>query len=187
MSDLALRVYGFSQESFVDGPGIRFVIFTQGCENACPHCHNPASWDINGGKRYTTREVIKMIKNAAKRPGKAFPQADKKTPCGKIQGVTFSGGEPFMQAGALIPVAQAVKSMGLDITTYTGHVYEDLARHADEDVKALLSLTDYLIDGPFIYSKRDIGMKFRGSSNQRIIDMNETRKAGFVVECSVFS
>ena len=181
-----LRIYGFTPESFVDGPGIRAVVFVQGCNNACPHCHNPDSWDITGGKKHTVREIIQMIKSArlpksqAGALSHAAPQARKRA-TRKIQGVTFSGGEPFLQAAALVQVAEAVKRLGLDLTTYTGYVYEDLVQRENADIQALLSLSDYLIDGPYIHSQRNIGLKFRGSANQRLIDMNETRRVGEVV------
>ena len=185
MNDV-LRIYGFSNESIVDGPGIRVVIFVQGCDNACPGCHNPNSWDINGGEEYTLRDVIKRIKEVSgggRRSKTAIALGasakKKKAPSQKVRGVTFSGGEPFLQARVLALLGKAVKRMGLDITTYTGHVYEELG--SDSDTKALLDITDYLIDGPYIQEKRDIGLKFRGSSNQRIIDMNKTREAGVVV------
>ena len=198
-----LRIYGFASESFVDGPGIRVVVFVQGCDNACPGCHNPDSWDIAGGEEYTVRDVVKKIKKASKggrssavlssmaravasdvsvSNGPDTPDSvNKKAPSQKVRGVTFSGGEPFLQAGALVKLGQAVKRMGLDIATYTGHLYEELALSPDKDIKALLDITDYLIDGPYIQEKRDIGLKFRGSANQRIIDMGETRKVGRVV------
>ena len=179
-----LRLSGFSQESFVDGPGIRVVLFVQGCDNACEHCHNPESWDVNGGEEYTIREVIKMVKDAAgaakKRNLHKLAGAAQK----EVQGVTFSGGEPFMQAGALVMVARAVRRIGLDLTVYTGYLYEELCERPDKDIQALLALADYLIDGPYIHKQRDIGLKFRGSSNQRVIDMNETRKLGRVVQFS---
>jgi len=193
-----LRLSGFSQESFVDGPGIRVVVFVQGCDNACAHCHNPESWDINGGEEYTIREVIKKIKDAAgaSRKRKLYttaglsPSAASKTALqrnkklgsqSEVKGVTFSGGEPFMQAGALVKVAQAARRIGLDITVYSGHTYEELSASPDGDIQDLLALADYLIDGPYIHERRDIGLKFRGSANQRVIDMNATRKAGQVV------
>jgi len=164
------------------------VVFVQGCENACGHCHNPGSWDINGGEVHSVREVIKMVKNAAG----AHRRRNLHTTSGsspsnmniqkEIQGVTFSGGEPFLQAGALVKIGQAAKRMGLDITVYTGHLYEELITRPNEDIQALLALADYLKDGPYIHEQRDIGLKFRGSANQRIIDMNETRKTGQVIQ-----
>jgi len=181
-----LRIYGFANESFVDGPGIRVVVFVQGCDNACPQCHNLDSWDINGGEEHTVRDIIKKIKKASGRTnGDALPFAGSKTKkkalSQKVRGVTFSGGEPFLQAEALAEIAQAIKPLGLDITTYTGNTYEELATRPDKGIQALLSVTDYLIDGPYIHEKRNIGLKFRGSANQRIIDMNETRRSGNIV------
>ena len=175
-----MRICGFSSESFVDGPGIRAVIFVQGCDNACPHCHNPESWDPGGGEEHTVRDVIKMIKAAAPFvPNRGGTKAPRQR---KVRGVTFSGGEPFLQAKELVQVAQAVKKLGLDITTYTGNTYEQLVQRQDEDITALLALTDYLIDGPYVHELRNIGLKFRGSANQRIIDMAATREAGAAVE-----
>ena len=131
-----------------------------------------------GGEEYTVRQVIKKIKGGSL----AFPHAKKKAPRGKqIQGVTFSGGEPFLQAAALVMVAQAVKRMGLDITVYSGYTYEELCQSPDEAVQALLNLADYLIDGPYIHGKRDLNLPFRGSVNQRVINMKETRRRGKVV------
>jgi len=190
-----LRLSGFSQESFVDGPGIRVVVFVQGCDNACEHCHNPESWDLSGGEEYTTREVIKMIKDAAgvsRRKSNTMAalgltsqgvrQKNKRSRPKEFQGVTFSGGEPFLHAGALVKIATAVKRLGLDLTVYTGHTYEELSTRQDEDIQALLALADYLIDGKYVHELRDISLKFRGSKNQRVIDMDATRKAGLVVE-----
>jgi len=192
-----LRMSGFSHESFVDGPGIRVVVFVQGCENACEHCHNPESWDINGGEEHSVRDVIKMVKDAAGAsrrrnlhttaglsPSNPQRDASKKNthPRKEVQGVTFSGGEPFLQAGALVKIAQAAKRMSLDVTVYTGYTYEQLITRPNEDIHALLALTDYIIDGAYVHKLRDIGLKFRGSSNQRVIDLNETRKIGRVVE-----
>jgi anaerobic ribonucleoside-triphosphate reductase activating protein len=97
-----------------------------------------------------------------------------------IKGVTFSGGEPFMQAGDLAQIAFEAKRIGWDVTTFTGHTYEELNAREDADIHALLDLTDYLIDGPYLKEERDLHLKFRGSANQRVIDMNATRKHGRV-------
>jgi anaerobic ribonucleoside-triphosphate reductase activating protein len=160
-----MRLSGFTYESIVDGPGLRVVIFAQGCLCACAFCHNPESWPLEGGQEHTVREIIRMIKKPG--PGRK-----------RIRGVTFSGGEPFLQAGEFAQVAIEAKRVGWDVCTFTGYTYEELLERDDADIKALLSHTDYLIDGPYIHEKREIGLKFRGSSNQRIIDMNETRKRG---------
>ena len=158
-----MRIAGINYESLVDGPGLRVVVFAQGCDLGCPNCHNPDSWNTSGGDEYSVRELVRMIKKV--RPGRKM-----------VRGVTFSGGEPFMQAKDLADVAAAVKRMGWDVATYTGHTYERLIERAqDAGVQALLSLTDYLIDGPYIHEERDLDLRFRGSGNQRIIDMNATR------------
>jgi len=158
-----MKIAGITYESLVDGPGIRVVVFVQGCEMACPHCHNPESWSKTSGRDYTVREVIRMVKKAG--PGKKL-----------VRGVTFSGGEPFLQAGDLAQIAYEAKRIGWDVTTYTGYTYEELAAREDTGVQALLKLTDYLIDGPYMHEKRDLDLKFRGSTNQRVIDMDTTRR-----------
>ena len=163
-----MRLAGLSQESFVDGPGIRVVIYAQGCLHACAHCQNPQSWALDGGQEYTPREVMRMMK----KPGPAYKH---------IRGVTFSGGEPFLQAGELAQVGFEAKRIGWDVVTYTGYTYEQLKEREETDILALLSVTDYLIDGPYIHEERDLRLKFRGSANQRFIDMHETRKRGRVV------
>jgi anaerobic ribonucleoside-triphosphate reductase activating protein len=98
-----------------------------------------------------------------------------------LRGITFSGGEPFMQAAELALAAFEAHRIGWDVVTYTGYLYEDLRDNPDADVQALLSLSDMLVDGPYIHEQRDIGLKFRGSDNQRLIDLEATRKKGRVV------
>ena len=162
-----MRVSGVTYESLVDGPGLRVVLFVQGCRHGCFGCHNPESHDEDGGKEYTVPQVIRMLKKPG--PGRKL-----------VRGLTFSGGEPFLQAGDLATIAFEAKRIGWDVTTYTGFVYEDLKNQGDADVQALLELTDYLIDGPFEHDKRDLNLKFRGSYNQRVVDMNATRRSGAV-------
>ena len=144
------------------------VLFTQGCPHCCAECHNPESWPMDGGKDYSVSEILRMIK----RPG------PRRKP---LQGVTFSGGEPFLQSAELALAAFEAHRIGWDVVTYTGYLYESLRDNKDPDIQALLSLSDMLIDGPFIRERRDIGLKFRGSDNQRMIDLNATRKRGRVV------
>ena len=160
-----MRIFGITYESLVDGPGLRVALFVQGCRHGCPGCHNPDSHDENGGREYTVPQVIRMLKKPG--PGRKL-----------ARGLTFSGGEPFLQAGDLATIAFEAKRIGWDVTTYTGFVFEDLAGHADADVQALLGLTDFLIDGPYEQDKKDLNLKFRGSYNQRVIDMNATRRQG---------
>jgi len=165
-----MRLSGIKYESLVDGPGLRVVIFVQGCEMGCPGCHNPDFHARMGGREAGVQEVIRLMKKPG--PGRKL-----------ARGVTFSGGEPFMQAGDLVQIAFEAKRIGWDVTTFTGYTYEELLARNNAEINALLDLTDYLIDGPFIQEQRDLGLKFRGSSNQRYIDMNETRKYGQVKLC----
>ena len=160
-----MRLSGITPESLVDGPGLRYVIFTQGCQHRCPHCHNPETWDMDAGKEYSARQLIRLIKQQPKTK----------------QGVTFSGGEPFLQAAELAEAARAAHQKGWNVVTYTGFTYEELIENNDDGVKALLSATDILIDGKYIHELRSIELPFRGSSNQRMIDVAETRKEGRIV------
>lgn len=150
-----LRIAGTVNDSIVDGPGIRFTIFVQGCPHSCNGCHNPQTHDFNGGKLTTVDELIEQIKNNP-----------------LLDGVTFSGGEPFCQAKALYYLGSEIKKLGLDIVAYTGYTFEYLCEKGNGEnfYRELLSTVDYLIDGPFILEKRSLELKFKGSSNQRTID-----------------
>jgi anaerobic ribonucleoside-triphosphate reductase activating protein len=160
-----VRLSGITPESLVDGPGLRYVIFAQGCLHQCPHCHNPESWDVNGGAEFSIRHVIRTLKKHKN----------------NVRGVTFSGGEPFLQAGELAEVALSAHLIGWDVVTYSGFTYEELIEMKDSGVMALLSASDILIDGRYIHELRDTGLQFRGSSNQRIIAVAETQRSGQVV------
>jgi len=163
-----MRIAGITYDSFVDGPGLRVVVFAQGCDIGCENCHNPDSWDTSTGKEYTPQQLTRLIKKP--RPGREM-----------VRGVTFSGGEPFLQASELAKVASALKKFGWDVVTYTGHTFEQLVARDDAGVDALIANTDYLIDGPYVQNQRNLDLKFRGSGNQRIIDMQKTRATGGVV------
>ena len=160
-----MRLSGITPESLVDGPGLRYVIFTQGCSHRCPYCHNPETWDMDAGKEYTVRQIIRLLKQQKK----------------KKQGITFSGGEPFLQAAELAEVAESAHLISWDIVTYTGFTYEELIGDNNNSIKALLSATDILIDGKYIHKLRSIELPFRGSSNQQIIDLAKTREKGHIV------
>jgi len=160
-----MRLSGITQESFVDGPGLRYVIFAQGCPHKCPYCQNPETWDANAGKEFSVKQVIRLIKQ------------QKQTK----RGVTFSGGEPFLQAAELAEVALAARQLGWDVVTYTGYTYEELLVGSIDGAAALLSATDILIDGRYVHELRDTRLRFRGSSNQRIIDVAKTQKSGQIV------
>jgi len=174
MSKQCLRLSGITQESLVDGPGLRFVIFTQGCLHRCPECHNPTSWDIEGGKEFLVKEIIRMIKKLKK------TREPSKRRAAKIQGITFSGGEPFLHAEELSQAALAARQSGFDVVTYTGYTYEELKEleKTDSGITTLLRATDLLIDGRYIHEKRSVDLPFRGSSNQRIIDIAKTLESG---------
>ncbi|MDE6961157.1 MAG: anaerobic ribonucleoside-triphosphate reductase activating protein [Lachnospiraceae bacterium] len=154
---------GVQQDSIVDGPGIRYVIFTQGCPHHCPGCHNPQTHDPEGGREADVDEILTQI---GQNP--------------LLGGVTFSGGEPFAQAEALVPVAEAVKALGKHLMIYTGYLYETLQKMEQPGVQRLLMLTDLLVDGPFLLAERDLTLAYRGSANQRVIDLEKTRRRGEV-------
>lgn len=160
---MEIRIAGTVNDSIVDGPGFRFTIFTQGCPHRCKGCHNPHTHDFNGGEIQDTQEILKKIF--------ANPLLD---------GVTFSGGDPFCQAKPLVEIAKAVKEKGLNVITYTGYTFEELTAGANEENgwRELLELTDFLVDGRFVLEKRSLALHFRGSSNQRIINVKSTLETG---------
>ncbi len=163
---MKIRIAGTVRESVVD-PGLRFVIFAQGCRHQCKGCHNPDTRAPLGGIPVKVEDLLEQIKNEK-----------------LIKGVTFSGGEPFLQAGPLARLGRQVKALGLDVITYTGYTWEKLQAilPGDQDAKELLLVSDYVVDGPFITEERGFELPFRGSRNQRIIDVKSTMSRGEVVE-----
>ena len=161
----SLRIAGIVRESIVDGPGIRFTIFCQGCPHACDGCHNPETHDFAGGKDVSIERLLEEID---------------KDPL--LAGVTFSGGEPFCQPEGFVEIGKRIKERGLNITAFSGYTLEELMSLGIQNaaIAELLELTDILIDGPFQKELKDLTLQFRGSKNQRVIDMNETRKRGEV-------
>lgn len=145
-----IRVCGIAKESIVDGPGLRYVIFAQGCPHRCEGCHNPQSHSFDGGTLMSVKSLFNEIK---------------KNPL--LSGVTFSGGEPFCQAEAFCELADMVKSIGKTVMTYTGYTIEELLYRKSH--LNLLEKTDILVDGKYIKELRDYQLKFKGSSNQRTI------------------
>lgn len=163
-----IRIAGTVNDSIVDGNGIRFTIFTQGCPHQCKGCHNPQTHDFNGGEIVSEDELLDKIK--------ANPLLD---------GVTFSGGEPFCQATALASLGRKIHSMGgLDIVTYTGYTFEELTSGFDKhpEWKELLEETDILIDGRFEESLKSYDIRFRGSTNQRYLDAKESLKQNMPID-----
>lgn len=165
MNSNLLQISGIEPSSIVDGHGFRYAIFVQGCPHHCPGCHNPQTHPFTGGEEVKIEDLFEeILKNPL------------------LKGVTFSGGEPFCQPEPLLELARMIKEKTkLDITVYTGYTYEKLLESEDDAILNLLSLTDFLIDGLYIEELRDLTLTFRGSSNQRVIDLNETRKAGEIV------
>lgn len=155
---MKIRVAGLEPESIVDGEGIRFVVFTQGCPHHCVGCHNPQSHDFESGSEYDTSDIIKMI-------------ADNPL----ITGITLSGGEPFCQPEACLEIAKEAHRMNLNVWCYTGYEFADIIS------SPLLKEVDVLIDGKFIESQKSLYLRFRGSTNQRIIDVLKSFKENKVV------
>ena len=160
---MTLRLAGTENDSIVDGPGIRFTIFVQGCPHHCPGCHNPQTHDFSGGTLTDTGELLKKIEENP-----------------LLDGVTFSGGEPFCQPEACRALAEAARDLGLSVWCYTGYTWEKLMQEADPARLALLDAVDVLVDGPFILAQKSLELKFCGSRNQRLIDVKKTRQAGQV-------
>ena len=162
---MKFRLAGIANDSIVDGPGLRFTVFTQGCPHHCPGCHNPQTHDFAGGSEGETDEIIAKIR---------------KNPL--LDGVTLSGGEPFCQPEACAEIARAAKGLGLNVWSYSGYTFEELIELGTEAQKALLREIDVLVDGRFELEKRSLECRFRGSSNQRLIDVPESLKMGYAVE-----
>lgn len=164
--DREIRIFGLVEDSIVDGPGLRFGIFVQGCTHACPGCHNPESQPKVGGEPYTLSAIRDEI------------LANK-----LITGVTFSGGEPFEQTDLCAPLAHRLKEDGLNIWAYSGYLAEDLIAKAEthQPTREFLENIDVLVDGPFIESLQSYELKWRGSSNQRLIDMPRTLTSGEII------
>jgi len=161
-----MRIAGMIQDSIVDGPGFRFTLFTQGCPHRCEGCHNPETHDPDGGSEMGTDEIIKKLLSN--------PLTD---------GITFSGGEPFEQAGDCVVIARAARDNGLNVWAYSGYTFEELLKKAENqpEVLELLKLTDVLVDGRFVLAQRSLSLKWRGSANQRILDVPKSLEAGAAV------
>lgn len=164
---MKIRIAGIAKESVVDGPGIRDVIFAQGCPRRCPGCHNPDALEDSGG---TEIEIEDLVNRVTDNP--------------LVRGISFSGGDPFMQAAGFAELALRLKKRRMNILTFTGYTWEELLDMAETDanVKNLIERSDLIVDGPFIEGKKDLNLAFRGSSNQRIIEVKKSLEQGCVVE-----
>ena len=157
-----IKILDIIEDTTVDGPGFRTTIYCAGCAHHCEKCHNKHSWNFDQGRDVSTDELMKVIVSD--------PYAN----------VTFSGGDPMYQADGFAELARAIKSCTKkDIWCYTGFTFEALLKMPKQ--RALLELVDVLVDGPFIDSLKDSELLFRGSSNQRLIDVQESLRTGTVV------
>lgn len=163
--DEQIRLAGVVKESIVDGPGIRYTIFTQGCPHKCEGCHNPQTHDLNAGKLVSIEKIVNSIHENP-----------------LLKGVTLSGGEPFLQAKNLAKLVAKLDDR-LNVITYTGFEFEYLLKYANEKngYMDLLKCTDILIDGKFDINLKSEFLEFRGSSNQRVIDVKKSLKRNEVV------
>ncbi len=164
--DVKLRLAGVIRESIVDGPGWRLVVFVQGCPHHCPGCQNPQTHDFDGGYETTVGNIVNAVKENK-----------------LLSGITLSGGEPFTQAKALTVLAKEIRTLGLDVMSFSGWTYEELLNGANSDNgwRELLEELSYLIDGKFIIAEKSLELKFRGSKNQRIVDVRKSLASGTTV------
>ena len=158
-----LNLAGIAGDSIVDGPGIRTTVFGQGCPHHCPGCHNPETWEFGCGTEVSVEAVAEMVK--------ANPLC---------RGVTFSGGEPFAQAGEFAKLGRLLKAAGYEVASYSGYTFEQLLQGTAEQ-RELLETVDVLIDGPFVQAERSLELNFRGSRNQRILNVKASLAAGQAV------
>ncbi len=164
---MIIRIAGIENDSIVDGPGFRLAVFTQGCPHHCPGCHNPETHPFDGGKEVDTDKIIRMMEDNP-----------------LLDGITLSGGDPFCQSKACAELSKAAKAMGLNVWAYSGWTFEELLKMSETngDIMEFLKNTDVLIDGPFILAQRTLELRFRGSKNQRQIDVKKSLAEGKAVE-----
>ena len=159
-----LNVSGIVSDSIVDGPGIRTTIFSQGCPHHCKGCHNPETWAFGCGTDIPVEAIVDIVKSNP-----------------LCKGVTFSGGEPFSQAAAFAKLAVLLKAEGYEVASYSGYTFEELLE-GSEAQQQLLSVIDILIDGRFLLEQKSLEIAFRGSRNQRILDVKKSLAEGRAVE-----
>lgn len=152
--EIRIRIAGVTPESVVDGPGLRAVVFFQGCPHHCPGCHNPKTWDPHGGQGLTVDEVWQLLRYNP-----------------LLSGITLSGGEPLAQPEAALALTRKARAAQGNVMIYTGYTWEEIPRLGSPTINELLKLADLLVDGPFRLAERDERLLFRGSRNQRIIDV----------------
>ena len=151
-------------DSVVNGEGLRIVLWFQGCLFACPGCHNEETWAIDGGTVYDIEEVVEEIRNHSH---------------DHIDGITLSGGDPMFQVEVLKVILPQIKEMDLNVWMYSGEIYENLVR--DKDFMEIREYIDVLVDGRFVLRNLDLKLKYRGSTNQRLVDVPKTIESDKVV------
>lgn len=161
---MTIRIANWIQDSIVDGPGLRFSLFTQGCLHHCPGCHNPTTHDPDGGR---VVDISTLVTEMKKNP--------------LLSGLTITGGEPMLQPQSVLTLLREAKALGLDVIIYSGYTYEELRAKQDSSIEAILIEADYLIDGRFILQERTLDLAFRGSRNQRIIHLKATKEQGKII------
>ena len=159
-----LELSGIVTDSIVDGPGIRTTVFSQGCPHHCPGCHNPETWEFGCGTPMEEAQILQIVS--------ANPLC---------RGVTFSGGEPFAQAEGFAKLAKLLKEAGYEVASYSGYSFEQLLQGTPAQ-KELLQTIDILIDGPYLQAERSLELSFRGSKNQRILDVPKSLAQGKAVQ-----
>ncbi len=150
-----LKIAGIVEESVVDGPGLRFVVFAQGCKRHCPGCHNPHTHDYSAGQSIDTQTLIEMMQGNP-----------------LLDGLSLSGGEPFDQPEAFAELADMAHRCGYSVMAWSGYTFEELV--ASKTQRRLLEAVDVLVDGPFVIAQRSLSLLWRGSSNQRVIDVKQS-------------
>ena len=158
---MKIRIAALVNDSIVDGPGLRYAVYTQGCTHHCKGCHNPQTHDPKGGRETDTGIIWREIEENP-----------------LLSGITFSGGDPLLQPLPLAELAEKAHEKGLSVWCYTGWTWERLMRKSDPDMMTLLKNVDVLVDGPFLLDQRTLDLPFRGSKNQRLIDVAESLRFG---------
>ena len=158
-----LDLSGIVSDSIVDGPGIRTTVFSQGCPHRCPGCHNPETWEFGCGTPVEEERILEIVRSNP-----------------LCRGVTFSGGEPFAQAEGFTKLAELLKTAGYEVASYSGYTFEQLLLGTPWQ-RRLLEKIDVLIDGPFLLEQKSLELSFRGSRNQRILDVPASLRAGVAV------
>ncbi len=161
-----VKLAGIIEQSIVDGPGLRMVVFAQGCPHHCAGCHNPATHAFRGGSDYTVATLLDMLDE---------------NPI--LSGITLSGGEPLAQAAGLAPLAREVKARGKNVWCYTGYTFEEAlaASKTDVAVHSLLRYIDVMVDGRFDLAQKSVSLQYRGSANQRVINVAKSLEKRVVV------